>query len=163
CRSPTLHPPERGTPITEPQPAKQNCPARSVDGQVKGKGGAKLKRVRIYSRGAPNQPATQGGSPWHSSRITVETARSDRGQHAHALRKNKEKRRRRLRCAKPSARQPKPRRMRSKRPGSLEGCWFRETPPLLCKECLCNRFRRRARQRPASARPAASFSTADLQ
>ena len=40
---------------------------------------------------------------------------SDRGQHAHAPRINKEKRRRRLRCAKPSARQPKPRRMRSKR------------------------------------------------
>src|SRR5262245_35702363 len=82
---------------------------------------AKLKRVRIYSRGAPNQPATQGGSLWHSSRITVETGPSDRGQHVHAPRKNKEKRRRRLRCAKPSARQPKPRRMRSKRPGSLEG------------------------------------------
>src|SRR5262249_4586314 len=65
----------------------------------------------------------------------------------------KEKRRRRLRCAKPIARQPKPRRMRSKRQGSLEGYWFRETPPFLCRECLCNRFRRRARQRPASTRP----------
>src|SRR5207247_229517 len=64
-------------------------------------------------------------------RITVETGPSDRGQHAHAVRKNKEKRRRRLRCAKPSARQPKPRRMRSKRPASLEGYWFRETPPSL--------------------------------
>src|SRR5262249_24019300 len=110
-----------------------------------------------------NPPHKEGGSPWHSSRITVESGRSDREQHAHEPRKNKEKRRRRLRCAKPSARLPKPRRMRSKRPGSLEGYWFRETPPLLCKECLCNRFRRRARQRPASARPAASFSTADLQ
>src|SRR5262249_45409405 len=84
---------------------------------------AKIKRVRIYSRGAPNQPATQGGSQWHSSRITVETGPSDREQHAHAPRKNKEKRRRRLRCAKPSARQPKPRRMRSKRFDS-------DAPPL---------------------------------
>src|SRR5262245_20352904 len=116
-------------------------------------GRAKLERVRIYSRGAPNQPAAQGGSQWHSSRITVETEPSDRGQHAHAPRKDKEKRRRRLRCAKPSASQPKPRRMRSKRPGSLEGYWFRETPPFLCRECPCNRFRRRARQRPASTRP----------
>src|SRR5262249_3525602 len=99
-------------------------------------GRAKLERVRIYSRGALKQPAAQGGSQWHSSRITSETGPSDRGQHAHEPRKKKEKRRRRLRCEKPSARQPKPRRMRSKRPGSLEGYWFRETPPFLCRECL---------------------------
>src|SRR5215475_5524469 len=37
-----------------------------------------------------------------------------RGQHAHAPRKNKAKRRR-LRCAKPSARQPQPRRMTNDR------------------------------------------------
>src|SRR5947208_13076480 len=92
---------------------------------------AKLECVHIYSREGPNQPAGQGGSQWHSSRIIVETGTSDRGQHAHAPRKNKEKRRRRLRCAKPSARQQKPRRMRSKRPASLEGYWFRETPPSL--------------------------------
>src|SRR5262252_3004819 len=84
-------------------------------------------RTRAYitraCTGSPRTKSTRrkGGSQWHSSRITVETGPSDRGQHAHAPRKNKEKRRRRLRCAKPSARQPKPRRMRSKRPGSLEG------------------------------------------
>jgi hypothetical protein len=45
--------------------------------------------------------------------------------------------------------------MRRKRPGSLEGYWFRETQPFLCRECrrICHRFRRRARQRPASTRP----------
>src|SRR5215467_3249524 len=99
-------------------------------------------RTRAYithtGTGSPRTKSTRrkGGSQWHSSRITVETGPSDRGQHAHAPRKNKEKRRRRLRCAKPSARQPKPRRVRSKRPGSLEGYWFRETPPSLRRECL---------------------------
>src|SRR5262249_53661412 len=107
---------------------------------------AKLERVRIYSRGAPNQPAAQGGTQWHSSRIIVETGPSDRGRHARAPRKNKEKRRRRPRNAKPSARQPKPRRTRSKRPGSLEvtGC---AKPRYSCAENLRSRFRRRARQR----------------
>jgi len=43
----------------------------------------------------------------------------------------------------------------SKRPGSLEGYWFRETQPFLCRECrrICNRFRRQARQRSASTFP----------
>src|SRR5262249_34468415 len=114
-----------------------------------------------------NPPHKEGGSPWHSSRITVETGRSDRGQHAHAPRKNKEKRRRRLRCAKPSARLPKPRRMRSKRPGSLEGYWFRETPPSLRRECrrICDCFRGAATTciHAPSARTAASSSTANLR
>src|SRR5438067_11763617 len=87
---------------------------------------AKLECVHIYSREGPNQPAGQGGSQWHSSRIIVETGPSDRGWHAHAPRKNKEKRRRRLRCAKPSVRPPTPRRMRRKRPGRVEGYWFAE-------------------------------------
>src|SRR5215471_16537058 len=91
---------------------------------------AKLECVHIYSREEPNQPAGQGGSQWHSSRIIVETGPSDREWHAHAPRKNRGKRRRRLRSAKPSARPPKPRRMRSKRPSSLEGYRFRETPPF---------------------------------
>src|SRR5262249_32871888 len=116
-------------------------------------GRAKLERVRIYSRGAANQPAAQGGSQWHSSRITVETGPSDRGQHAHVPRKNKEKKEEKAALRKAEREAAKPRRMRSKRPGSLEGYWFRETPPFLCRECLCNRFRRRARQRPASTRP----------
>src|SRR5260370_41088545 len=135
---------ERGIEIIEPPPARPNCPARSLDGQVNGKDGQNSNALRIYSRGAPNQPVAQGGSEWHSSRITVETGPSDRGQHAHAPRKNKEKRRRRLRCAKPSARQAKPRLIRPKRPGSLEGDWIRELPPFLGRTCrrVCHRFTR---------------------
>src|SRR5262249_15005956 len=103
-----------------------NWPGTRPGGQKQWQGRKNLHRVCIYRGGAPKQPAAQGGSQWHSSRITVETGPSDRGQPAHAPRKSKEKRRRRLPCAKPSARQRKPRRMRSKRPGSLEGYWFRE-------------------------------------
>jgi hypothetical protein len=56
---------------------------------------------------------------WYLSRITVETGLNDRGQHAHGARKNKERRTRRLRCAKLSARQPKPLQMTSKANGYI--------------------------------------------
>src|SRR5208337_3089441 len=72
---------------------------------------------------------------WHSSRITVETGLNDRGQHAHGARKNKERRTRRLCCAKLSATQPKPRQMTSKANGTVgwdcagvsrsSYCWLR--------------------------------------
>ena len=63
----------------------------------------------------------------------------------------------------------KPRRMRSKRPGSLEGYWFRETPPFLCRECrrICDRLSASGASTTCihapSARTAASSSTANLQ
>jgi len=100
---------------------KTNCPARSLDRQVEGQRRAKLECVHIYSRGTANQPAAQGGSQCHSSRITVETGPSDRGWRAHGPRKNKKRRRRRRRSAKPSARRPNPRRMKNHRPTSREG------------------------------------------
>ena len=51
---------------------------------------------------------------WHSSQITGETGLNDRGRRAHGPRKNKEGRRRSLRCAKLSATQPKSHRITSK-------------------------------------------------
>src|SRR5258708_27311166 len=56
---------------------------------------------RIYRTAkAQNQPAVlRGSSLWHSSRITEETVLNDSGRRGHAARRSKERRRRRLRCA----------------------------------------------------------------
>src|SRR5262245_20726772 len=57
---------------------------------------------------------------WHLSQITAETGLSDRGLHAHEPRTSKERGRRRLHCAKPSAPQPKLRLMTTKLAEMLE-------------------------------------------
>jgi hypothetical protein len=51
---------------------------------------------------------------WHSSQITEEIALNEIGRRAHGTRRNKERRMRKLRCAKLSAPQPTSRRMTNK-------------------------------------------------
>src|SRR5262249_10214849 len=81
-------PRKRGIAVIEPRPADQIAPAANL-GEPMARTG-KTRTRHIYSRGVPNQPAHKEGATWHSSRITVETGPSDRGQHAQAPRKNKE-------------------------------------------------------------------------
>ena len=59
-------------------------------------------------------------SQWHLNQITAETGLNGRGRHAHEPRTSKERGRRRLHCAKPSAMQLKLRRMTNKLAETLE-------------------------------------------
>jgi hypothetical protein len=56
---------------------------------------------------------------WHLNQITAETGLNDSERHAHEPRTSKERRRRRLHYAKPSAPQPKLRRMTNKISGEV--------------------------------------------
>jgi hypothetical protein len=65
-----------------------------------------------------NQPIME--IQWHLNQITAEIGLNDRGRHAHEPRTSKERGRRRLHCAKPSAMQLKLRRMTNKLAETLE-------------------------------------------
>ena len=53
-----------------------------------------------------NQPAASRGPQWHSSQIMDEIGPTERGRRAPAAKRSKKRRTRKLRCAKPSAKQP---------------------------------------------------------
>jgi hypothetical protein len=79
---------------------------------------AKLKPALYMAAQRANQHLME--IQWHLNQITAETGLNDRGPHAHEPRTSKERGRRRLHCAKPSATQLKLRRMTNKLAETLE-------------------------------------------